>query len=110
MGYEWAVDRYASLVSIEWDKKKSWEERVKTISAGNPGRAYDAEVDYSEALKDHYNPSLTLQRLKEGHALLKECCENDLSDIELKKRGWEKAYNLTVWTEMPGEIDSRSFK
>ncbi|GFH53032.1 hypothetical protein CTEN210_09508 [Chaetoceros tenuissimus] len=108
--YEWAVDRYASLVSIKWDKKKSWAERVKTISAGNPGRAYDPEVDYSEALKDHYNPSLALQRLKEGHALLKECCENDLSEIELKKRGWEKAYNLTVWTEMPGEIDSRSIK
>jgi len=29
-----------------------------------------------------------------------------LSDEELVERGWKKGYNLTVWQEMPGEVDS----
>jgi len=37
--------------------------------------------------------------------------DDDLpTDEEMEKRGWKKGYNLTVWTEMPGEIDSRALQ
>jgi hypothetical protein len=104
--YEYCRDRYISLEQTKWDKKKSWKERLQNMSRANPGRSYDAAVDLTSALEKHYNPSLVLEKLKQVHELLKD--DTKLSDEELAKRGWNKGYNLTVWTEMPGEVDSRA--
>jgi len=106
--YEYCRDRYISLLGTKWNKKKSWEDRVKSMPGANPGRSFDSDVDLTEALKNHYNPSLVLQKLKETHEWLKG--DDDIDDDELEKRGWKKGYNLTVWTEMPGELDSRALK
>ena len=73
-------------------------------SAGNPGRGYDESVDLTEALKNHYDPELAKSKLVELHNWLKK--DSSLSEEEMKKLGWEKAYNLTTWEEFPGEIVS----
>ena len=36
------------------------------------GRAYDSSVDLTKALKNHYNPSLALERIKQTHEWLKD--------------------------------------
>lgn len=104
--FEYCQDRYTSLVLASWDKKKSFEDNAAAMSRGNLGRAYDPEVDLTKALEKHYNPELALERIKQVHEWLKD--EKPPSDEEEEKRGWQKAYNLTVWQEMAGEIDSRS--
>lgn len=73
-------------------------------SVGNPGRAYDDTFDLTKALENHYDPALALQKIKEAHEMLST--PEPLSDVDLAKHGWEKGYNLTAWTEMPGELDS----
>ena len=60
-------------------------------------------MDLTDALKNHYNPSLVLKKIKEAHNWLNQ--DRKFSDEELAEQGWKKGYNLTVWTEMPGEID-----
>ena len=62
-------------------------------------------MDLTKALENHYNPSLALQKIKETHEWLKT--DVTMTDEEIEQKGWKKGYNLTVWTEMPGEIDSR---
>jgi hypothetical protein len=73
-------------------------------STGNPGRSYDENVDILKALENHYDPALALKRIKDTHAWLGT--PEPLSDEELANRGWKKGYNLTAWTEMPGELNS----
>ena len=46
--------------------------------------------------------------MKETHEWLK--MDVNMTNQELKERGWEKGYNLTAWTEMPGEMDSRAMQ
>merc|ERR1711935_50412 len=104
--YEFCHDRYGSLVASPWDKKKSFKENADAMNRGNMGRAYDETVDLTKALAKHYNPELALERIKQVHEWLKS--ETPKSPEELGKLGWKKAYNLTVWTEMPGELDSRA--
>lgn len=104
--YEYCRDRYSSLEQTKWDKKKSWKERLEAMSRANPGRSYDSTVDLTAALEKHYDPSLVLEKLKQAHEWLRN--DAKLSDKELDKRGWNRGYNLTVWTEMPGEVDSRA--
>jgi hypothetical protein len=77
---------------------------VLISSGGNPGRAYDENVDITKALENHYDPTLALQRIKDAHEWLST--PEPLSDEEIANRGWKKGYNLTAWTEMPGELDS----
>lgn len=72
------------------------------------GRAYDETVDLTKALEKHYNPELALERIKQVHEWLKS--DTPKSPKELEKLGWNKAYNLTVWEEMPGELDSRAMQ
>ncbi len=106
--YEFCRDRYISLLvaNATWDKKKSFDENAAAMSAGNPGRCYDENVDLTKAVEKHYDPALALERIKEMHELFST--EEPLSDKELEAKGWKKGYNLSVWTEMPGEIDSRA--
>lgn len=73
---------------------------------GNPGRSYDGSTDLTEALKNHYDPELALKKIKETHEWLK--VDKDFDDMELEKMNWKKGYNLTPWTQMPGEIDTRA--
>jgi hypothetical protein len=68
---------------------------------GNPGRSFDATVDLTEALKDHYNPELAKQKLAEVHEWLKK--DGKLTDEERAAKGWNRAYNLTTWGEFPGK-------
>mmetsp|Transcript_23631 Transcript_23631/g.57945 ORF Transcript_23631/g.57945 Transcript_23631/m.57945 type:complete len:635 (+) Transcript_23631:103-2007(+) len=104
--YEFCYERYQSLVTVSWDKKKSFKEKAAAMSRGNLGRAYDPEVDLTKALEKHYNPELALERIKQVHEWLKD--EARKSDEELAELGWHKGYNLTVWEEMAGELDSRA--
>jgi hypothetical protein len=104
--YDYCRDRYSSLEQTKWDKNKSWKERLQSMSRANPGRSYDATVDLTVALEKHYNPSLVLEKLKQAHEWLKN--DAKLSDDELDKKGWNRGYDLKVWTEMPGEVDSRA--
>jgi hypothetical protein len=73
---------------------------------GNMGRAYDETIDLTKALERHINPSLALERIKQTHEWLKD--PTPKSPEELAELGWKKAYNLTVWKEMGGELDSRA--
>ena len=73
---------------------------------GNIGRAYDSTIDLTKALENHYHPTLALERIQQTHEWLKD--PTPLSDTELEQRGWKKGYNLTIWQEMPGEVDSRA--
>ena len=78
-------------------------------NAGNPGRAYDASVDLTEALKDHYNPELAKQKLAECHEWLNK--DVKFTDEERAEKGWSRAYNLTAWGEFPGtfQITAKQF-
>jgi hypothetical protein len=73
-------------------------------SGANAGRCFVEGIDLTEALKNHYNPDLVLQKLREAHKWLNT--EAEFSSDDLKQMGFEKGYNLTTWEEMPGEIDS----
>ena len=64
-------------------------------------------VNLTEALQNHYNPTLALEKLAETHKWLSRS-NPPLTDEQLAERGWKKAYNLTVWDEMPGEVDMTS--
>ncbi|KAL7504236.1 hypothetical protein ACHAXN_002238 [Cyclotella atomus] len=107
--YEFAKDRYGMLegASAKWKKNKSFEEnKKKCFNPGNPGRSFDATVDLSEALKDHYNPELAKQKLAEVHEWLNK--DAKITDEERAAKGWSRAYNLTTWGEFPGEVVSIS--
>ncbi len=53
-----------------------------------------------------------MKKLKEAHDWLskEKVPESGFTDNELAEMGFEKGYNLTVWSEMPGEIDSTVIK
>lgn len=102
--HEFSKNRYENTEGCTWNKKKTFEENEMKMSAGNPGRGYDESVDLTEALKNHYDPELAKSKLVELHNWLKK--DSSLSEEEMKKLGWEKAYNLTTWEEFPGEIVS----
>lgn len=81
---------------------------------GNLGRAYDSSIDLTKALENHFNPTLALERIQQTHEWLKgggdsSSSSDGTSSLE-KEQGWKKGYNLTVWQEMPGEIDSRAIQ
>ncbi len=63
-------------------------------------------MDLTKALEKHYDPELALKKVKEVHEWLTGALPK--SNEELVQKGWKKGYNLTTWTEMPGEIDSRN--
>eukprot|EP00591_Stephanopyxis_turris_P015141 CAMPEP_0195538964 /NCGR_PEP_ID=MMETSP0794_2-20130614/49805_1 /TAXON_ID=515487 /ORGANISM="Stephanopyxis turris, Strain CCMP 815" /LENGTH=626 /DNA_ID=CAMNT_0040672975 /DNA_START=47 /DNA_END=1927 /DNA_ORIENTATION=- len=106
--YEYCHDRYISLVGTQWNKKKSFKENADAMPAANVGRSYDESIDLTKALENHYNPSLALERIKKVHEWLSP--SEPMSDEEIEKRGWKKGYNLTVWDDMPGILDSRATK
>eukprot|EP00980_Cylindrotheca_fusiformis_P020904 scaffold7925_cov101-Cylindrotheca_fusiformis.AAC.1 len=103
--YEFCHDRYQSLVNCSWDKKKSFQENADAMNRTNMGRAYDGAVDLTKALEKHYNPSLALERIKQTHEWLKD--REEKSAEEVSELEWEKAYDLSVWEPMCGDLDSR---
>lgn len=81
-----------------------WNDLTHILSnsnAGNPGRSYDATVDLTEALKDHYNPELVKQKLAEVHGWLNK--DAKITDQDRAEKGWSRAYNLTTWGQFPGK-------
>lgn len=104
--YEFCHDRYGWLVSTgkNWKKNKAFDENAATMVRSNLGRAYDKSVDLTKALEKHYNPSLALERIQQTHEWLST--DKYLTDAEIEAKGWKKGYNLTVWTEIPGELDA----
>mmetsp|Transcript_16396 Transcript_16396/g.18692 ORF Transcript_16396/g.18692 Transcript_16396/m.18692 type:complete len:633 (+) Transcript_16396:125-2023(+) len=106
--YEFCKDRYRSLESTKWDKKKSFKQNCDKMSDANAGRSFDENVDLSQALKQHYNPELVMSKLREVHNWLSSKKQPTLeySDHDLSQMGFQKGYNLTVWMEVPGELDS----
>ena len=107
--------RYNSLLQTKWNKKKSFEDNAAAMPRGNLGRAYDSSIDLTKALENHFNPTLASERIKQTHEWLKggdsssSSSSDGTSSLE-KEQGWKKGYNLTVWQEMPGEIDSRAIQ
>lgn len=97
--YSFAKARYGMLERTAWNKKKTFEENAKNMSAGNMGRCYVPEKDYSEALANHYDPLLAKKKLRECHEWLSK--DNVLTEEEIKARGWDAAYDLTTWNEFP---------
>ena len=65
-------------------------------------------MDLSDALKNHYNPELAMKKLMEAHKWLssKQTPKSGYSNSDLADMGFQKGYNLTAWTEIPGELDS----
>jgi predicted aldo/keto reductase-like oxidoreductase len=115
--YETGRFRYKNLLETgaKWSKKKNatYEENIKNMNTGNPGRAYDPSVDLTQALKHHYDPELVLQKLKECHGWFtndnKGTLADKLSPDERKARGWDEAYDLRPWHEFP-DMDRMTVK
>jgi predicted aldo/keto reductase-like oxidoreductase len=100
--YDFCRDRYNMLEGCSWNRRKSFEANIAKMRSFNPGRSYDAGVDLAEALREHpFEEDGVRSRLAEVHGwLTKESA--DLTEAERRERGWERAYDLTVWTEYPG--------
>jgi hypothetical protein len=99
--YEFARERYSNLDTAKWNDKKSFEDNITAMEAGNSGRAFQPNVDLTEALKDHYDAELVKSKLSEAH----EWCSKGnpvLSHAERKEKGWDEAYSLSVWDDFPG--------
>lgn len=72
---------------------------IGSRSGGNPGRGYDASVDYKKALSKHNDPETVQKKLVDCHELLKKSSTHSLEDR--KSRGWDEAYDLRPWHEFP---------
>lgn len=70
-----------------WNNKISFEENIKHMNSY--GRSYQHDVDYSDALSQHYNPSLALIKINECHDLLNE--RSKVSMEQINKNGWNVA-------------------
>mmetsp|Transcript_21172 Transcript_21172/g.29938 ORF Transcript_21172/g.29938 Transcript_21172/m.29938 type:complete len:621 (+) Transcript_21172:81-1943(+) len=103
--YEFARDRYKNLDSSQWNSKKTFEENVSKMPSGNIGRAYQPNVDLTEALKDHYDPELVKKKIAEAHQYLTSK-KGEMSDEERQAKGFEEAYNLTVWVDFCGDMNT----
>ena len=101
--YEFGRDRYKMLEATGWSDKKTFEENVDKMMSFNAGRCYyQDDVDLSDALQNHMDAELVKKKLAECHEWLNS--KNDeLTEKERKERGWDEAYNLTVWQEHPGQ-------
>ena len=53
-----------------------------------------------------------MQKMREAHKWLskEEAPPSGYNDDDITKMGFRKGYNLTVWEEMPGEVDSTALK
>lgn len=113
---EVARDRYQNLESAKWNPKKSFEENIAVMGSTNPGRAlHDSGIDLDIVLKDHYNPALAKEKLAQAHEWLSKSTKmpstHDTATSakeELKDLGWDRAYNLTLWDEFPGDANDLS--
>ena len=104
--YEFSKDRYLSLEGFKYDYEKTFQENAEKMPSGNIGRCYDDKVDLTKALGKHYNPSLAMTKVLEMQEIFGGVLSDSHNGKETDER-WQKGYDLTVWEEMPGEIDSR---
>ena len=100
--YEFGRDRYKMLEATGWNNKKTFEENIDKMMSFNAGRCHQADVDLADALQDHVDADLVKKKLAECHEWLNSK-KDELSEEERKERGWDEAYNLTVWEEHPGQ-------
>lgn len=100
--YDTALARYNNLISEtkKWDKKKPYEEKIKTINGGNPMRSLDDTVDLKQVLAKHYDPELAEQRIQEMHQLF-GTSKKPLTKAQRAEKGWDEAYDLRPWHEFP---------
>jgi len=100
--YDFARARYGNMETmVKWNEKKSFEENLKAMMAGNMGRPFVEGLDYSKAVDKHYDPDAVLLKLEEAHAWLRS--GNKMSPEQLKKLNCEKAYDLRIWNSFPGD-------
>jgi len=72
----------------------------RTVSfRGNPGTIERDTVDLTKVLENHPNVELLKEKLKTTKSWLKS--DTKFTEEELEKKGWSKAYDLTVWDEYP---------
>jgi len=101
--FEFAKERYANLESAPWDDSKSYEANLEKMSGGNSGRGFQPDQDFTDVLKDHYNPELAKEKIAETHRWLKKGSKETFTQEERTAMGWEEAYSLTVWEEFAGD-------
>lgn len=99
--YEFCRARYKNLEDTKWNAKKSFEENRVNMPSGNMGRAFIAKTDYTEALKNHYNPDILKSKMAETHEWL--ASTKSMTNTERQERGWDVAYDLRVWESFPGD-------
>merc|ERR1712039_900816 len=99
--YDFAKARFSNLESgtYKWNDKKSFEENIKPMSDGNPGRLFDDSCDLASILSDHYNPGTAIEKMKEIRDLLSK--KSTITKQERKEKGWDEAYDLRPWNEFP---------
>jgi len=100
--YEFGRDRYKMLEATGWSNKKTFQENADKMITFNAGRCYQADVDLSDALQNHVDSESVKKKLAECHEWLYSK-KDELTEEERKERGWDEAYNLTVWEEHPGQ-------
>jgi len=99
--YDCAHARYFMLEKTKWNYKKSFEDNIKAMQGGNPGRSYDESWDLTSALSNHFDPTTALEKIKEVHKLLSSKSKKSITSEERKEKGWEEAYDLRPWNEYP---------
>jgi hypothetical protein len=72
-------------------------------------RAPDDSIDLAEILSDHFDSKLAAKRIKEVYQLL-GTSENGLHKEEMRKRGWDAAYDLRPWNEFPDAKNASATK
>jgi hypothetical protein len=63
-------------------------------------RAPDDSIDLAEVLSGHFDSKLAAKRITDVHQLL-GTSKTGLEKEELRKRGWDEAYDLRPWNEFP---------
>ena len=107
--YDFSKERYKNIEGARaklWKSNKSVEEIISTFNEGNIGFNYDPKFDLSDALKNHYNPTLVMKKITECQSWLSKT--TNFTEDELKYKGWNGAYDLRTWEIHPGEFPSAS--
>ncbi|KAL7577274.1 hypothetical protein ACA910_002019 [Epithemia clementina (nom. ined.)] len=106
--YDFCLMRYNMLLGCPWDAKLDFEANVvKKMNEGNMGRAYLPEADYTEALKNHYDPPRALALMKQTHDWMVATPQTTPSNDWATRQhalGFDAAYDLRVWDDFPGDM------
>jgi len=69
---------------------------------GNSGRSYHPDIDLTQALANHYNSELVVEKLRECHKWLNK--DAHVTPEQKKLNRWSVAYDLSPWECYPCEI------